>query len=99
MIGNVDHTPIRMFVVDSEVITFRIACKEREEIRNFAEATDIDSFFDRELEDRPERVGISFTHWIVETQVLRCWCTGGWSLLVLVKRRCTRRAGPAILSR
>src|SRR5262245_44317617 len=56
MICDVHHAPIRLFVIDSEVVALRIPCKQRKEIRYFAKAADVDSLLYWKLKYRPECV-------------------------------------------
>src|SRR6185503_957632 len=62
MIRDVDHAPVRLLVIDTEIVALGIACKQREEVWHFTKPADIDTLFDRKLEDRPERVRIRFAH-------------------------------------
>src|SRR4051794_39313761 len=53
MIRNVDHAPIRLLVIDPEIVSLGITCKQREEVWHFTKPPDVDAFFDGKLEDRP----------------------------------------------
>src|ERR1044072_423958 len=67
MVCDVDHTPIRLFVIDAEIVSFGITRKKRKEVGHFTKPADVDSFLNRKLEDRPECVRVRFAHRIVET--------------------------------
>src|SRR5215211_8994664 len=53
MIRDMDHTPIRLLVIDPEIVSLGITCKQREEIRHLTKPPYINTLFDRKLEDRP----------------------------------------------
>src|SRR6185436_6023125 len=67
MVCDMDHTPIRLFIVDPEIVSLGFTRKKRKEVWHFTKAADVHSFFNRKFEDGPERVRVSFTHRIVET--------------------------------
>ena len=66
MVGHVDHTPIRLFVINAEVVALGIARKERKEVWHLTKPPDIDSLFDRKFEDGPEGMWVRFAHRVVE---------------------------------
>src|SRR6185503_16194710 len=89
MIGNVDHAPIRLLVIDPEIVTLGIARKQREEVWHFTKPADVDTLFDRKLEDGPERVRVRFAHRIVETQIRRSGSAGRGPVPVASRHRAT----------
>src|SRR5215212_2963133 len=66
MVGDMDYTPIGLLIIDPEIVSLGIACKQREEVWHLTKPADINALFDRKLEHRPERVRIRFAHRIVE---------------------------------
>src|ERR1041385_7197352 len=69
MIRDMDHAPIRLLVINSEIVALRIAREQRKKIGDLTKSSDVNALFFGKLEHGPERVRICFSHRIVETQI------------------------------
>ena len=75
VVRNVDYAPVRLVVIHTEVITSRVARKEREKVWHVAKLAQVNTLLFREGEDGPESMWVGFTHRIHEAHIVCRRCT------------------------
>ncbi len=70
VVGDVDYAPVSLVVINTEVVTSRVAGEKRQKVWHVGELAHVNTLLFRKGEDGPESVRVGFTHGINEAHVV-----------------------------